>query len=417
MNKNIVRIVAAVLCVLLLAACGAPAANNAPAATNAPAANNDAPAATEATPVAVQPKKATIGVALYQDGGPAPTATKAYLAEVGKVLNLDFKYTVLTQTDEAANLTKIQELIAAGVDGIICTMDMGMPAILDECEAAGVYLGGYLSDYDASFTQNYDVVFKNPYFVGTVADGRCSDDVTTGKDFFDSLMEYNKANPEAPIQHVACCTFPVWAFPQHQAYVAQFVECVEEYNKTAENPITVDPFDMETDVLMFSPMDSTYFSKHPGIDAVVSMCAGKFVYGTIISAGLADSVKLLSSGYEDGDCDNFGTAGTATYQQEIICAVESINYPLVLLVNAINGVKFPDQPEVAERQSADRLILNSDEDMNAFKSSLYLTGNAADALFTADEVLALTALNPDATYAGLVDALWHMSIEDVIAKQ
>lgn len=34
--------------------------------------------------------------------------------------------------------------------------------------AAGVYLGGYLADYDTSFTQNYDRVFKSPNFVGTV---------------------------------------------------------------------------------------------------------------------------------------------------------------------------------------------------------------------------------------------------------
>lgn len=415
MKKNIMRILAAALCVLMLAACGAPAASN--TGNSGDSGNTAAPADNNTASAMAQPKKASIGVALYQDGGPAPTATKAYLAAVGEVLNLDFKYTVLTQTDEAANLTKIQELIAAGVDGIICTMDMGMPAILDECEAAGVYLGGYLADYDSSYTQNYDVVFKNPYFVGTVADGRCSDDVTTGKDFFESLMAYNEAHADDPIEHVSMCTFPTWAFPQHQAYAAQFVECVNEYNKTAEKPITVDPLDMETDILMFSPMDSTYFSKHPGIDAVVSFCAGKFVYGTIISAGMADTVKLFSSGYEDGDCDNFGSKGTATYQQEIICAVESINYPLVLLVNAINGVKFPDQPEVAERQSADRLILNSDEDMDAFKNSLYLTGNAADALFTPEQVLAMTALNPDATYQGLVDALWQMSIEDVIAQQ
>lgn len=34
--------------------------------------------------------------------------------------------------------------------------------------ATGVYLGGYLADYDTSFTQNYDRVFKSPNFVGIV---------------------------------------------------------------------------------------------------------------------------------------------------------------------------------------------------------------------------------------------------------
>ncbi|MBR1740550.1 MAG: hypothetical protein IJ733_01520, partial [Lachnospiraceae bacterium] len=48
-------------------------------------------------------KKATIGVAFYQDSGLAVDATKAYLESIGGDLNTTFKYTVLTQTDEATN--------------------------------------------------------------------------------------------------------------------------------------------------------------------------------------------------------------------------------------------------------------------------------------------------------------------------
>lgn len=397
MKKNLIKILCAVLCIAMCACLFA-------ACTGEQGGGNG-------------PKKAVIGVALYQDGGPAPTATKAYLEEVGKKLNLTFVYTVLTQTDENANLTKIQELIAAKVDGIICTMDMATESILNECADAGVYLAGYLSDYDTSFTKNYDKVFKHPNFLGTVADGNCSDVVTTGKDYFDTLLEYNKKNPDKPLLHVAMTTFPTFAFPQHQAYAQQFVECVEEYNKTAEQKITVDPLDQETDILMFSPMESTYFSKHPDIDGIMSFCAGKFVYGAVISAGKADSIKVFASGYEEGDNANFGSKGTATFQQEIVCGAESVTYPLVLLVNKINGVSFSDQPATAERISAGRMILNSDEDMAAFEKSMYLTGKASDALYTADEVYNMTALNPNATYKGLVEAMQKITIDDVIAKQ
>ena len=141
-------------------------------------------------------------------------------------------------------------------------------------------------------------------------------------------MEYNEAHADDPVTHVAMTTFPVWAFPQHQVFVQQFTEKVEEYNKTAATPIIVDPLDEESDVLQFSPVDSTYFTKHPDIDAIMSFCAGKFVYGTMISAGYADKIKLFSSGYEEGDADNFGSKGTGTYQQEIVCACESVVYPL-----------------------------------------------------------------------------------------
>ena len=358
-------------------------------------------------------KTATIGVGLYQDSGAAVTAVKAYLANLEDTLNVKFKYTVLSSTDEALNVTKVQELIAAGCDGIICTMDGGMDAILAECRDAGVYLAGYLCDYDNSFRNNYSGVFENEYFLGTVADGGCGDELKRGYDFFDSVMEYNAAHPDAPIRHVSFTTFPAFAFPYQANFVEQFIEKCDEYNAAKPDAaIVYDPSDTETDVLMFRPMDSTYFSKHPGIDAVISMCAGSFVYPTLVSAGVSDTMKLFAAGYNDGDNAVFGSKGA--YQQEIVCAVESITYPLVLLLNKINGAEYPDQPAVAERRSCSTLIINSDEDMEKFENSLYLTGNADDAFLTPEEVLNLTAYaNPDATYADLVAILDHMTIEDI----
>ena len=320
---------------------------------------------------------------------------------------------MLSTNDENYNLNKIQELIGADCDGIICTMDSGMDAILNECADAGVYLAGYLSDYDTSYRNNYSGVFENEFFLGTVADGGCADEARRGYDFFDSVMEYNDRHPDAPIKHVAMTAFPAWAFPYQQSFIAQFLEKVDEYN--AANPdkaIEVDPFDADTDTLMFKPMDSTYFNKHPGIDAVVSMCAGSFVYPTMVSAGVSGTMKLFAAGYNDGDDAVFGSKGA--YQMEIVSPVEAITYPLVLLLNKINGVEFPDQPTVAERKGVSVLLINSDEDLEKFQHSIYLSFKPEDAFLTPEEVLNLTAYaNPDATYAGLCDILEHMSIEDI----
>jgi len=364
---------------------------------------------------AVEPKHATIGVAFYQDTGLAVDATKAYLESLSDTLNVEFVYAVLTQTDESANLSTIQNLISAGVDGIICTMDLGTNSIIKECEAAGVYLAGYLCDYETSFKQNYDGVFKNEYFLGTAIDGQDPDDTTVGTTMFNSLIEYNERNPEAPLTHVSMAIFPAWAFPSQMTGATQFVECVEEYNKTAETPITVDPLDEEVDVLMFSPMNTTYFSKHTDIDAIISMAAGtSFVYPVMVQAGVDKDIKLFTTGFEGGEDNNFGTKGTQTFQQNMVSAAESITYPLVLLLNKINGVEFADMPEDAERISTTQFCVNSDEDMEVFKHSLYYTGNAADAMFTPEQVLQMTAFgNPEATYAGLRDILAHMNIEDI----
>lgn len=192
--KKLVALLLALTMVFALAACGG--------SSTAPASNEGA------APAAANSKHVKIGVGLYQDSGAAVTAVKAYLANLESTLNAEFAYTVLSTNDEALNITKVQELIAAGCDGIIITMDAGTEAILQECADAGVYLGGYLCDFDTSFRTNYDKVFKNEYFVGTVADGGCADEARRGYDFFDSVIEYNERTPDAPIRHVAMTVFP-----------------------------------------------------------------------------------------------------------------------------------------------------------------------------------------------------------------
>lgn len=357
--------------------------------------------------VSAEPKKATIGVCFYQDTGKAPNATKAFLESLADTLNVEFKYGTFTQTDEAANLTKVQELIASGVDGIIGTMDLGTQSILSECEAAGIYYAGYLCDFDTSYTTAYDDVFGNSNFLGTVVDGHAPDDVNIGDQFFDSLIEYNERNADAPLTHVSMAVFPVWAFPAQTTAAEQFVADVEEYNKTAETPITVDPLDEEVDVLNFAPLDSTYFSKHPDTQAIMSFAAGtSFVYPTMVSAGVDSDIKLFTTGADGGEETNFGSAGTQTYQQIAFTGAESIVYPLVLMLNKINDTEFADMPEKAERISSELYIVNSDEDMELYVNSLYNTADAANAAYTPEDVLNMTAFgNPDATYAGLVEAV------------
>lgn len=422
--KKVLKKVSAMLLVgamtLSMAACGGDDAagsdaGNATAGDNAAATENAGNAGDAAGAPAVEGKACTIGVAFYQDTGLAVDSTKAYLESLSDTLHVEFKYTVLTQTDEAANLTKIQELISSNVDGIICTMDLGMTSIIQECEAAGVYLGGYLCDYDTSYTTAYDQVFKSEYFVGTATDGQNPDEVTSGTTMFNSLMEYNERNADAPITHVSMAIFPAWAFPSQQTGAEQFVAAVEEYNQTAETPITVDPLNEETDVLAFAPMDSTYFAKHEGTQAIMSLAAGTaFVYPTMVQAGVDKDIKLFTTGFDGGEEANFGTAGTGTYQQNMVTAPESITYPLVLLLNKINGVAYADQPAEAERVNCSQFVINSDEDMATFQTSCFYTSDAANAMFTPEEVLNMTAYaNPDATYADLKEILAHMTIEDI----
>lgn len=405
--KKMIALALALVMVLALAACGS-------SSSSAPADNGSAPAADGGASF----KKAKIGVALYFDTGYYAENCKAYLNALGKAMNVELVYTLLTQTDESANLTKVQELIASGVDGIILTMDMGTPAILDECAAANVYVAGFLCDFNLSYYTNYDAVFKNPYFLGAVADGPCGDDLCAGYDYFDSLMEYNERNPEAPITHVSITMFPAWAFPMQQTFVEQFTEKVNAYNETAETPIILDPLDEAVDVLQFAPLDSTYFAKHEGIDAIICFADGAaFVYPTMVSAGVDKSIKLFSAAYGEGSENNFGTSGSGVFQQETVSAIECVAYPFVLLVNKINGVEFADMPAEAERISSKSIIINSDEDMDAFAHCLYRSGKIEDAFYSPEEVANMTAVaNPNASYADLVSIMDQMTVDQLLNK-
>ena len=96
------------------------------------------------------------------------------------------------------------------------------------------------------------------------------------------------------------------------------------------------------------------------------------------------------------------------HKGEFIEAAASYNYMIRL---------YADQPDVAERKSVTAFIINSDEDMEIFKHSIYLTANPDDALLTPEQVLNLTAFgNPNATYADLCEILNHMTIEDIANK-
>ena len=208
------------------------------------------------------------------------------------------------------------------------------------------------------------------------------------------MIEYNESHADAPLTHVSMAIFPSWAFPAQATAADQFVATVDEYNKTAETPITVDPLDEEVDVLNFAPLDSTYFSKHPDTQAIMSFAAGtSFVYPTMVSAGVDSDIKLFTTGYEGGEESNFGSAGNQTYQQVIVTGVETIVYPLVLLLNKINETEFVDMPEKAERISTEQYIVNSDEDMERFcKILLYTTADVSAAAYTPEDVLNMTAI-------------------------
>lgn len=348
--------------------------------------------------------KIKIGVGLYQDSGPAVTATKAYLAGIADELNCEFTYVTLSQTDEAANKGHAQTLISQGCQGMILTMDSGTTSILEECKKAGVYVAGYLCDYEIS----YDTIKTNENFLGTVVDGSY-----TGTAWGQHIAERVIAEG---YKNIGMIKFPEFAYPHQVEMDAAFREAIAEYNETAEagNQITVQA---TTTNLNFAPLDSSYFSQNPNLDAIYAMCAGiDFVYPTMVSAGKTN-IKLFTAGFSTADdtLNNFGTSGNGCIQELVFSNAEAITYPLVMLINKISGNEFTDNPTEAARVDSSQIIITNNEELNVVKQkSMYYTGKYANAFLTGKDVKALLAEN-GGTHAKLVETVQSMTIEDLKA--
>lgn len=347
-----------------------------------------------------------IGIGLYTDSGKSVEALKAFLDGISETIGCEFVYTTLSTYDEATNISSIQNLISSGCEGIILTADMGTQAIVEECEAAGVYMAGYLCDYYTSYTTAYDEVFGNDYFLGTVCDGR-SDNSEYGTLVAEKVIEGGYKN-------VGVITFPAYAYPKQADIDAKFRERIQEYNETADeaDQITL----VDTIELNFTALEDTYLSENPDLDCIFSVAAGAGnVYPVLVANGKTD-IKLFTTGFEGtDDAGNFGSKGNQCYQGVMFSTPEAIVYPLCLIIDKLNGTTYSDLPEEPEVTDCSPMIVLSDEDMAKItNSALYYSADYADAFLTGEDVVNLCAsYNPDATYANLVDTVNHMGVEDL----
>lgn len=350
-------------------------------------------------------EKVKIGIGLYQDQGPAVTATREFLKGISEELNCEFVYVTLSQTDEAANKTAAQQLISSGCKGLILTMDSATEAILEECQKAGIYLGGYLADYELSF----DKVKDNPNFVGTVVDGRYTG-TAWGEEIAERIINEGYKN-------IGMIKFPSFAFPHQNEMDAAFRAKIDEYNQTAADAdkITVQA---ETTELMFQPLSADYFSANPDLDAIFGMCAGvDFIYPTLTQNNKTN-IKLYTAGFsvDDSVLNNFGTSGNGCFQELVFSNVEAIVYPLVMLLNKIEGTEFSDNPTEAQRVDSSQIRITNNEELDTVKEkSMYYTGKFEDSFLSASDVSALLAKN-GGTHEELVKAVQSMAMENLEAK-
>lgn len=395
LKKVLALALAGALCVSAFVGCGG---SNGSSDNGAATAGTEQGAADDGA-AEVKTEHFKIGVAHYTDNGAAVDALHTYLDGIADDLNVEFEWETMSSTDEAANLTKVQNLISAGCKGILLSIDMGTEAIMEECAEAGVYVAGYLCDFNTSINTAYDTTLGNEYFLGAVADG-CVDNTIFGEKVAQAVIDGGYKN-------VGLIVFPPFAFPKHMDIAAKFQEKIDEYNATAADADKI-TYQTEPEQLMFQPLDPTYFENNKDLDAVFSVAAGAgFVYPVMVSSGLEKDVKLFCSGFDaKDDLANFGSNGNGCYQTVCCSPIEGIDYALVLLVDKLNGNTFDDMPEKTEVVDCTSYIIQTDAQMTNMQKTIYCTNNFDDAAIKGEDLKKLCkTFNPDATYANLKDTV------------
>ena len=337
-------------------------------------------------------------------------ATCTYLEALCEALGYEFTVVFGDMMNDAANnLLQVQNAMTDDVVGLITSQDGGLVAIMEEYPE--LWVAGYNCDMRSVYAEDgaNHACASNPKYLGTIADG-----FGDGADLGAVLA---RQTIDMGYKKVAIVNFPFFAYPNLTEADIAYRAAIEEYNKTASEPITVVG---ETTTLMFAPLEESWFLNEGNgdLDAIIGMCAGvQFVYPTMISAKAngtcAADTKLITSGFEtDPDIiADIGENGTIT--SLTVSAAENPAYALILIDNAITGhVAAGTTNECVD--SAEYTIESAEDINNVMTKSLMGTGSAADAHLTVDEVVALCGrTNPDLSWADLVATFQAISVDEL----
>lgn len=354
--------------------------------------------------------KGTILWLAHISSGPQYDHDFNYLTACCEALGYDFSVVYGDMNNDAAgNLLNIQNAMTDDVVGLITSQDGGLKDIMEAYP--DLYVAGFSTDLRSVYEEgglNADCL-ANDHFLGTIADGY-GNGVKTGENFAQAVIDkgYKK---------VALVNFPVFAYPSLTEAVAGFAATIEEYNKTASEPVEIVG---EVTTLMFAPLEDSWFLEegHSDLDAIVGFCAGvTFVYPTMVSAmsngTCSPDTKLLTAGLEYGEAlwSDIGENGVISYL--LNTPAENCAYALIMLDNAISGNVAAGSTNACIDGAP--YVIDSAEDLtNITTKGMYGTADPALAHLSVEEIVALCGRNnPDLTWEELVAVFQSISVDDL----
>lgn len=343
-----------------------------------------------------EPEHLTIGVIIWSVDDTLSYSVVRELEHAGSILNVDFIFKG-GSVDAASQVTDVENLIAAEVDGILmCPMvDTTTNKFVRMCEEAGVPIAFMFRGIEDAATR--EECFASDAFVGYVCEG----EEASGADLVDKVVAAGRKN----VAFFCCEPGNIVTDRRQEGMYARAEEIglnvVSSYVMPAgtlasgfvEGATAIMATYPECDAFVLS------FGSDGGIDALVQYVTSNGLVGKVNIATF-DSAADPAAAFADG----------VLIAQTCGSMVDPL-YAFMMLYNELQGTPLSEEPVgfnsnyIYVTNGEEAQVYDKYWDMSDYK------------LYSADEIKNMTKFyNPDFTIEALGDVIAAYSFEDVIAR-
>lgn len=404
--KKLVALLLAMVMVFSLVACSTETDTNKTDSTNNTTSTNDSTTKTDTNDKTDDSATSTGELKKWKLGMIDPgswNATSgplyAQMESACEALNVELYYVAAETNSAEGHIAAIQNMIAAGCDGIIllnAPLTNGIiPQVAEMCDDAEVY-------WSLSWTKvtegdgNYEACVGSDYFVSTTYE----DDVYSANWCTNILGELGVKN---------LCEIGFQAGNATGEMRDQGVKkAVEEYNMT----LLAD--ERDTSLTRTSDGGKTimdrFTSAYPDMDGLVIAGMSQYVLSGVMSTleekKLTDQISVTCIDFHEYQAEYLKTGAL----DGIIGGhVVGTFYSLILMANIMNGTPLTDEPVIQQ----DNFITLDNYDDAALWDSYAQTGD----FYSADEIKNMMVVNnPDYTLADWQQMIADYSIADIVAR-
>lgn len=286
---------------------------------------------------------------------------------------LNCKLTVKAGTTADQSLQNVEELLAAGVDGIVMNASAGITnRLLQLCEEAGVFL--VICYTDVTMDEAYPDYKDNPFFVGQFSN-----------DYYQTAYDVTQEMIDAGAEKLAVFCMPPGIAQAFDLRAEAAIQCIKDNGKTLAG---------EARGNNLAESAESVLTQWPDVDAIFSgVQADLYLMTPIANAGR--SGQVLVNTY-DAVADNMAELFD---NGEIFSAIEgesaATQMATIMLYNAMKGNMFVEADGSRPEIFYDAFIIKTGEEWTAFQDYAYKYSEAA----TQEMVNACTDLETFKTYA------------------